>query len=401
MKDKEHDQTKKDSESQLLVEKERFESFLEHVGGGLGLLGPDCRIIWTNKATENNYGLTGPVAGKYCRDVMLPSPEQCQQCPIPKAFKSGQTETTVMETSILPGDSRYYQFTATPIINPDGTISQVMLLAQHVTDQVHNEQEIQTRNEMLEVQNRKILDVNRQKNQFFANISHELRTPLTSIIGFTEILLEDGDDPVSDNQRDMLRKVSQNAERLLTMINDLLDLSKMEEGRMTVTINRVSLAMLITQVVDTMLPLVKDKALTLKAETPFDLPIMRTDEQKLSQILVNLISNAIKFTPSGNVTVKARLSGRKIEIEVSDTGIGIKKGDFKRIFEEFRQIDGPATRNTGTGLGLAITRKLAYLLGGDIKVSSTLGTGSTFIVTLPVILNQSLITRRTRTTLEN
>jgi PAS domain S-box-containing protein len=382
--------------SQLLEEKERLEKFLEHVGGGLGLLSSDCRIIWTNDETEKHFGIQRPAIGMHCREVLDPSPEQCRQCPIPKAFAAGQPQSVVMETWLLPDESSFYQFTATPILSPDGTVSQVMLLAQDVTKRCRTERELKKRTHMLELQNRKVVEVTKQKSRFFASMSHELRSPLTSIIGFTEILLEDVEDPLTPRQRELLKKVSDNSQRLLEMINDLLDLSKIESGKMTVTPSRVDLDSLVTQVVETMMPLVRDKDLTISAEVPEDLPVMRTDEQKLSQVLVNLLSNAVKFTPRGDVRVNAELVGGKIKITVSDTGIGIRRADFVKIFQEFRQVDGNGHKNGGTGLGLAITRKMVHLLGGNIKLSSKLGKGSTFTVTLPVLLSPALLARRTR-----
>ncbi|MBI2844510.1 MAG: HAMP domain-containing histidine kinase [Armatimonadetes bacterium] len=255
------------------------------------------------------------------------------------------------------------------------------------TDDIAVLKELQKRTEMLEVQNLRMLETVDRKSRFFASMSHELRSPMTSIIGFTEILLEDTEEPLTSSQRSLLLKVRCNAERLLDMINDLLDLSKIESGRMTVKVSRVNLPELIQHVVETMTPLVRNKDTCLETEVPDNLPIMRTDEHNLNKILVNLVSNAIKFTPKGCVKISAALKGSKINISVSDTGIGIRRADFCKIFEEFRQVGEHPVGSNGTGLGLAITKKLVHLLGGEIKVSSKLRQGSAFTVVLPVSLS--------------
>jgi len=245
------------------------------------------------------------------------------------------------------------------------------------------EDELRKRTERLEEQHQKLTLATDQKTRFFASMSHELRTPMTSIVGFTELLLDDVEDPVSSGQRELLLKVSQNAHRLLGMINDLLDLSRMESGRITPTVAEVRLDRLLDQIVSNMMPLAKDKDLSLVTSSPVERSVY-TDEQRLSQILVNLLSNAIKFTPSGRVEVRTQVNDGRFQIVVSDTGIGIRPSDIPKIFEEFHTGSESAKhRIPGTGLGLAITKKLTELLGGKITVASQIGKGSAFTVTLP------------------
>lgn len=382
--------------AELREENERLRMFLDHVSVALAVVGPDCKIIWTNDIPERRFGLPSPISEMHCQELNRHRMEQCRDCPAPKAFSSGQVESGVLDFTIASGESRQYLLTATPICEEKGAVAQVMMLAQDITDYHRTQRDLQKHAEMLEVQSRRVIESTKQKSRFFASMSHELRVPLTSIIGFTEILLEDMDEPLTTNQRNLLSKISRNSERLLAMINDLLDISKIESGRMTVNLSKVHIPTLVTQVVETMMPLVKDKSVELSADTTDQFPLICTDEQKLSQVLVNLVSNAIKFTPAGNVTVKASLAGSRICISVSDTGIGIRRKDFNTIFEEFSRVDGN-NRKPGTGLGLAVTRKLVHILGGDIKVSSKLEEGSTFTVTLPTSLTQSLLERRLRT----
>ncbi|MEN6373047.1 MAG: HAMP domain-containing sensor histidine kinase [Armatimonadota bacterium] len=245
-----------------------------------------------------------------------------------------------------------------------------------------NEQE--ERAEAVEIENRRIIETVKQKDKFLLGTAHDLKTPLTSITGFTEILLEESEGKLTPRQKEMLQRVNQNAARLLKMINDLLDLAKMESGRMELRLSKVRLSSITDYVTHTMAPLVKGRNLTLSVELEEGLPTLYTDEQKLTQIITNLVSNAVKFTPEGRVTIKAYLCENQAVISVSDTGIGIKQSDFEAIFEEFRQVGGQKSSNGGTGLGLAITSRLVKVLGGEIGVRSELGRGSTFTVKFPL-----------------
>lgn len=244
--------------------------------------------------------------------------------------------------------------------------------------------ELEKHSEELEVENRRIIETAKQKDRFLLSITHDLKTPLTSIIGFTEILLEESEGEFTSRQKEMLQRVSWNATWLLKMINDLLDLAKMESGKMELRLSRVSLPAITDHVIHTMVPLVKGRNLTLSVELAEDLPLLYTDEQKLTQIIINLVSNAVKFTSEGRVTIEAHLCEGEVVITVSDTGIGIKQSDFEAIFEEFRQVGGQKLSNSGTGLGLAITSRLVKVLNGEIGVCSEVGCGSAFTVKLPL-----------------
>jgi PAS domain S-box-containing protein len=245
--------------------------------------------------------------------------------------------------------------------------------------------ELEMKNKELLIQNERVLEANRLKSQFLANMSHELRTPMNAIIGFTELVLEDARVALSTRQQDNLRKVSKNSNQLLNLINDILDLSKIEAGRMDVVPERVDLGEVVEAAWTTVQPLLKGKEVEVETELDASVPSLFTDKHKLRQVLVNLLSNAIKFTPSGSVRLVARSGDGRLELLVVDTGMGIAQEDKEIIFDEFRQIDGTSTREVGgTGLGLAITKKLVELLGGTIKVESEVGKGSTFIVEVPV-----------------
>lgn len=225
----------------------------------------------------------------------------------------------------------------------------------------------------------------RAKSEFLAKMSHELRTPMNAIIGFTRLVMRRCKDILPAKQYENLEKILVSAERLLALINDILDLSKVESGRMEVRPVSFALEPLIDGCLRTIEPMVKTEELRLVKEMEADLPLLFTDQDRLQQILINLLSNAVKFTEAGMITVTARCRDSGIALTVADTGIGIPAESLERIFEEFHQVDGSTTRQySGTGLGLSISRHFARLLGGDITAQSTVGAGSTFTLTLPL-----------------
>ncbi len=238
--------------------------------------------------------------------------------------------------------------------------------------------------------NVQIQEANRLKSQFLANMSHEVRTPMNAIIGFTRLVLRRGADRLSKQHQDNLVKVMLSAEHLLNLINDVLDLSKIEAGRLEVKPEPFDVKRTVVNACATVGPMVKDDV-TMDCEVADGIGEAHTDESRLQQILINLLSNAVKFTDAGQVVVRASQDGApdgsaSLVISVSDTGTGIPADQLEAIFEEFRQVDGSITRkHHGTGLGLAITKRLAELLGGTIHVESEVGRGSTFTVKVPVV----------------
>ncbi len=224
----------------------------------------------------------------------------------------------------------------------------------------------------------------RTKSEFLANMSHELRTPLNAIIGFTRLVMRRGREVLPEKQYDNLGKILASGEHLLSLINAVLDLSKIEAGRTEVHPTKFALEPLIDQCLRTVEPMVKGE-IRLEKEVEPDASTLVTDQDKLRQILINLLGNAVKFTEAGRITVRARRQGDLLALSVADTGMGIPEHAKELVFEEFRQVDSSSTRqHGGTGLGLPISRHLARLLGGDITLESRLGAGSTFTVTLPV-----------------
>jgi signal transduction histidine kinase len=226
---------------------------------------------------------------------------------------------------------------------------------------------------------------NRHKSEFLANMSHELRTPLNAVIGFSDVLLEHTFGELNDKQEQYIGIILTSGRHLLSLINDILDLSKIEAGRMELELTQFEVAMAI----DNAVTLVRDRAtnhgLTLAIDVDSELGTFVGDERKLKQILLNLLSNAVKFTPDGGrIGVRATKAKGALDISVSDTGIGIAPEDQAAIFEEFRQVGTDVMRKReGTGLGLALTRRFVELHGGQLRVESEPGKGSTFTFTLP------------------
>jgi signal transduction histidine kinase/HAMP domain-containing protein len=226
---------------------------------------------------------------------------------------------------------------------------------------------------------------NKHKSEFLANMSHELRTPLNAILGYTELILDDIYGDVPEKIGEVLERLGKNGRHLLGLINDVLDLSKIEAGQLTLSLNEYSMGEVVQTVFTSVEALAAEKKLGLKIRVPADLATGRGDEQRIVQVLLNLLGNAIKFTEEGEVGVEATVSNETFMVSVSDTGPGLSEADQKRIFDEFHQADGSITREKGgSGLGLSIAKKIVEMHGGRIWVESNVGKGLTFRFTLPV-----------------
>jgi signal transduction histidine kinase len=238
-------------------------------------------------------------------------------------------------------------------------------------------QEIQEKGRELEL-------ASKHKSQFLANMSHELRTPMNAVLGYTDLILDDIFGPVPEKIREILGRARSSGHHLLGLINDVLDLSKIEAGQLVLSLGDYDMGSVVQAVVAQVESLAAEKKLALKAVVPPDLPVGRGDERRLTQVLLNLAGNAIKFTEQGEVVIEARAEDGDFHVSVSDTGPGIAEADQQKIFEEFQQADSSSTRaKGGSGLGLAISRRIVELHGGRLRVESALGAGSTFHFTVP------------------
>ncbi len=249
------------------------------------------------------------------------------------------------------------------------------------------EQKVRERTRELEEANRNLQELDRLKSEFLANMSHELRTPMNSILGYTQLVLDGVDGPLTPEQRQSLERVEKNATHLLKLINDILDLSKIEAGRMELDLHEFDLKALADEVAGDLWTMAEAKGLSLTVEAEEGDLRVRADPNKVREVLNNLVNNAIKFTDRGGVVVRVRPDDRGrpgVAVEVEDTGIGIPEDSLGVIFEAFKQLDGSTTRAySGTGLGLSIAKRLMELHGGEITVTSRVGEGSRFTVWLP------------------
>jgi signal transduction histidine kinase len=237
----------------------------------------------------------------------------------------------------------------------------------------------------LEEKSHELEIASRHKSQFLANMSHELRTPLNSVLGFSEMLADGIYGALPDRARVALEKIQSNGRHLLNLINDVLDLSKIEAGQMNLSLGDYHIAQVVQAAVTAMESAARSKGIALSSAVPEGLPVGFGDERRLTQVLLNLVSNAVKFTDHGAVDISVGLTADRFEIAVRDTGPGIAEMDQDRIFDEFQQVDSSSTRRKGgTGLGLAISKRFVEMHGGRIDVESTPGFGSTFHVIVPV-----------------
>jgi len=277
------------------------------------------------------------------------------------------------------------------VLSADNRISRAPIPA-HVVDLLHSFaaqaavavenarlfQEIQEKSQQLEL-------ASKHKSQFLANMSHELRTPMNAVLGYTDLILDDIFGDVPAPIRETLERVKTNGQHLLSLINDVLDLSKMEAGQLTLSLGDYAMGEIVHGVVSAVESLAAGKQLALKGIVPADLPPGRGDERRLTQVLLNLAGNAIKFTDAGEISIAVRAADGHYLVSVRDTGPGISEADQQRIFEEFQQADSSSTRQKGgTGLGLSISRRIVELHGGRLWVESALGEGSTFYFSVPL-----------------
>jgi len=241
----------------------------------------------------------------------------------------------------------------------------------------------------IQEKSRQLAEASQHKSQFLANMSHELRTPLNAILGYTELISDSVYGEPPEKMRDVLKRIEGNGRHLLGLINDVLDLSKIEAGQLVLALADYSLKDVVHGVFSAVEPLAAEKNIAFKVEVAEDLPAGRGDERRITQVLLNLVGNAIKFTDQGGVTIRASAIDGSYNLSVSDTGPGISEADQAKLFQEFQQADNSITRKKGgTGLGLAISKRIIEMQGGRIWLDSQLGQGSTFFVSLPVEVEQ-------------
>lgn len=350
-------------------------------------------IEWANAAWERLTGYTqGEVLGQNPR--LLKSGVQADEFyeRLWSTITAGRVWRDELVNRRKDGSLYHEEETITPIRDAGGRVTHFVAVKQDITERKRVEDELRRTAAALE---RTVEELAREKDRaesadrlksaFLATMSHELRTPLNSILGFTGVLLRGLAGPLTGEQGHQLSMVQASARHLLALINDVLDLSKIEAGQLVVHEAPFDLPALLQRAAASVEPLAAAKALALEVELEAGLGPIRGDERRVEQIVLNLLGNAVKFTEAGHVRLSARRRpGGRVELSVADTGCGIRPEELVSLFQPFRQLEGDGSRSReGTGLGLAICRRLAGLLGGQIRVASEWRAGSTFVVDLP------------------
>ena len=363
---------------------------LDTIDYGVLILDPELRVRMYNRAYRDLWGFsedllrTRPTA----RELLEVSRRRGQQAGGEADWEAyvGRRLAEIREATMAPRewprpDQRVLQYQVVAL--PDGGR---MVTYFDLTELKRAEVELRAAKEQAEA-------ANRHKSEFLANMSHELRTPLNAVLGYTELIRDGIYGEVPQKIRDVIDRVQHNGRHLLGLINDVLDLSKIEAGQLTLVQTDYSLREVVLGVVSATEALATDKRLALEVDVPVDLPLGRGDERRITQVLLNLVSNAIKFTDAGGVRVGAKVADGSLLVTVADTGLGIAAEDQERIFGEFQQVDSSSTRRKGgTGLGLAIAKRIVELHGGRLWVESSPGQGATFSCTLPLAPQEQMVT---------
>jgi PAS domain S-box-containing protein len=376
----------------------RFAAVLDQMADGVVVVDRHGRIERTNSAAEELLGedLEGAPVAEWVERYELAAidgrPLPAAEFPLTRALRGERVRRSNFIVRSAWGGERHLSSSAGPILGPGGELTGAAMVLRDVTDEHqyaemlrHTNRELRRQAEVLEEVNQQLRDATKAKDQFVAVMSHELRTPINAIMGYSDLLDLGVKGPLNDEQRVMLARVRDTSRHLLGLINEVLDLAKIGAGRMDMVMVDVDLAAVVDRAVQQIMPIAQGKNLKLELRpVTGPHPIVIADETRLTQIVINLVSNAVKFTSSGSVTVWHEQKADTIAVHVRDTGPGISKGQQDRIFEEFYQVEGGLARSSGgTGLGLAIARRFARLMAGDIRVESELGHGAEFILELP------------------
>lgn len=348
----------------------------------------DGIIVSWNAGAEKLYGYSASEVIGRPISVLKPTDMADDFPHIISLLQQGKNLTHYETTRIKKDGTRIpVSITYSPIRERSGKIIGASSVAHDITERRQMEEMISKNQELMQ-QYRRAQEVNRLKSEFLANMSHELRTPLNAIIGFSELIYDELAGPITEEQKDYLGDVLNSSKHLLRLITDVLDLAKIEAGKMTFSPEPVILGDLVDEVCNILRPLTADKQLSLDMKIDAQLGTVTVDPAKLKQVLYNYLSNAIKFTPhDGQIMLRLQAEGQDFfRLEVEDNGVGISSEDLRRLFVEFQQLDGSMIKHyQGTGLGLALTKRIVEAQGGRVGVHSIFGQGSTFFAILPRI----------------
>jgi PAS domain S-box-containing protein len=396
-------------------ERDRLNLILENVGDPILVTDDQSNIILMNREAERLFEVIGgtDLQSRVHQDVRA---NDTKFSSFISDFALSPDATRVTEVALaepVSGNEFPAEVVSGKVLNERGEMSAIVSVLHDRTKAVENErladeltrlnenledriraatEELEERNRQLQWQSEELERAYRLKSQFLASMSHELRTPINALLGYTSLMRDHIYGELNHRQEEALSRMQTASHHLLELVNDILDLAKIEAGKMPVHVERVEVSDVIREVSQTIEPMIRRKSLVYEVELDPGLPALETDRTKVKQIILNLLSNAVKFTHHGQVAVRAHAVEGGIVVDIEDSGIGIKEDDIPKIFEDFRQVDQSSTREYGgTGLGLSITKKLLHLLGGTIHVQSSPGQGSTFSVTLPLRSEEILL----------
>ncbi|HEY2804325.1 MAG TPA: PAS domain S-box protein [Gemmatimonadales bacterium] len=375
--------------SELHRSRQRFEHIVESAPDATVIVDHGGEIVLVNSQTERLFGY--PRADLLGKRVEMLVPERLRgRHPGHRSGYFDDPRVRPMGASLelfglrQDGSEFPVEISLSPLEVGGGLL--VSSSIRDVTERKRLEEQLRRKNEELEEQARRVQEANRLKSEFLANMSHELRTPLNAVVGFAEIIHDGKAGSVNADQKEFLGDILTSSQHLLRLINDVLDLAKVEAGKMEFHPEPVEMASLVGEVRDVVRTMTAARRIALTIDIDPDLAGIEIDASKFKQVLYNYLSNALKFTPIGGaVTVRVRPNPNDtFLLEVTDSGIGIKPNDMERLFREFEQLDASASKEySGTGLGLALTRRIVEAQGGNVSVESTLGMGSVFRASLP------------------
>jgi PAS domain S-box-containing protein len=373
-----------------LIAERKFRELIESAPDAILQMNSSGAIVIANRRTAEMFGYTHDELLALGVNALVPESKRGNNAAHLSYFAAARDNRTVRGLDLYvqrkDGTEFPVEVSLSPIRTEHGT--DVTAIIRDVTDRKHSEQQERALRESymaeLEMRHKDAESAAVLKSDFLSSVSHELRTPLHTIIGFSELLAEDRSGPLNETQQKFLHHIRKDSAHLLGMINDVLDLSRIEAGRMTVRADWMPLRAAVTEALDALRPFADSRSVSLREGSHLDLTVC-ADPQRLRQVLYNLLNNGAKFTgPGGQVSVDACLKDKLVEITISDTGVGIAQEDCTHIFDKFYQVPGsPTGVREGTGLGLAICQQLVELQGGTIRVESELHKGSHFRFTLP------------------
>ncbi len=384
-----------------IEESQLFTELFDELGEAVLISDSRGLIVRANKAAEKILGIPAERLLTLTHDDPIwqaimedGTPVPISELPATKALRTKQPITNVELGVVRPdGMLTWILESAAPILDEFGDVTGVIVTFPEVTATVKSRQTLRDLNEKYQLERDRANEANRLKSAFLANMSHEIRTPMTAILGFSDVLASELSGKVSEQHYTFLRSINVSGKRLLNLINDILDLSKIESGRIEMAVDELDVGMEIESAITPLSWIAKQKSLTVIIEENKDKLIIEGDRHRFGQVLTNIISNAIKFTRSGSISVRSFVDSDRtgsgtdhVVVEVEDTGIGISKDFLPHLFEEFRQEHSGQTKEFGgTGLGLAISRRLVSLMGGTIQVRSQQGVGTVFSLVFPLV----------------